>query len=762
MKKRILALALAGTTAFSVFGGVNAFAATASDAYAPYTPVKMKFKSDPNTDGNAAIVVTNGTSIVSSWSGTKTINNAANPAAVSNATDMASKVATFEELYALVNAMAVNYDGTFVGTSAAVENGYIYMYDYKITPNTANALYAAMDAFVTAYVDAANYAENTGFETSVANAKLDTLNKKENDFYLKLNAAYGVASPEVTNIGATTSPARNGAIADFEAVAKASAELDPEDYDSNDWADYNVAAMREFIAKVYGNVGGTVTSQLVYLTNVYNYLFNEEDGRLGASDPSEMQDKYAELMDQLSNRTEDDYTTANYKKFIRALEDAEDLAAEAVTYADWAEAYDALVAAKNVAVKKGDYKTLEKYLESLYTDYTIRGNVYSGKKRDKCVYLKEDYQTAAGHQTTAWDEAFVNDTYYTSYYTAAYDIYKDASKGYSSNVPQSDIDMAYDNLVAAIDALDASNGPSDWAILELETLVDEATSFPETDFYTTRSDYKSFVSAIANAEAVLAKANPGKNEVAAATAALKDAFDDVQGAKRSISSSVRKDLSNTMKDAEAAMKALDNQTGAQYLALQAALKAADDLSATGECLKSDLDGNGKRVAFISDYETATADLEAAIAGYEHPQGWYQNEEGTWFYGVGTENYTGWLELNGRTYFLKDDGSMAANTWVKTDAGYWYYLNASGAMLHDGWAKINDTWYFFKNFGGMAEGWVKDGNTWYYLTPGSGAMVSNGWSLINGKYYYFTESGAMLANTTTPDGYKVDASGAWVK
>ena len=68
MKKRILALALAGTTAFSVFGGLNVFAATASDAYAPYTPVKMEFKSTPNTDGSDAIVVTNGASIVSSWS----------------------------------------------------------------------------------------------------------------------------------------------------------------------------------------------------------------------------------------------------------------------------------------------------------------------------------------------------------------------------------------------------------------------------------------------------------------------------------------------------------------------------------------------------------------------------------------------------------------------------------------------------------------------------------------------------------------------
>ena len=33
MKKRILALALAGTTAFSVFGGLNVFAKTPDEAY---------------------------------------------------------------------------------------------------------------------------------------------------------------------------------------------------------------------------------------------------------------------------------------------------------------------------------------------------------------------------------------------------------------------------------------------------------------------------------------------------------------------------------------------------------------------------------------------------------------------------------------------------------------------------------------------------------------------------------------------------------
>jgi len=36
----------------------------------------------------------------------------------------------------------------------------------------------------------------------------------------------------------------------------------------------------------------------------------------------------------------------------------------------------------------------------------------------------------------------------------------------------------------------------------------------------------------------------------------------------------------------------------------------------------------------------------------------------------------------------------------------------------------------------------------------------GWVKDNGKWYYLASSGKMLRNTYTPDGYYVDASGAW--
>ena len=45
----------------------------------------------------------------------------------------------------------------------------------------------------------------------------------------------------------------------------------------------------------------------------------------------------------------------------------------------------------------------------------------------------------------------------------------------------------------------------------------------------------------------------------------------------------------------------------------------------------------------------------------------------------------------------------------------------------------------------------------------------GWNQIDGLWYYFNtiavnngSLGSLVTNGTTPDGYKVDAAGAWVK
>ena len=62
---------------------------------------------------------------------------------------------------------------------------------------------------------------------------------------------------------------------------------------------------------------------------------------------------------------------------------------------------------------------------------------------------------------------------------------------------------------------------------------------------------------------------------------------------------------------------------------------------------------------------------------------------------------------------------------------------------------------------LAGSWQKDSVGWWY-DNGDGTYQRNGWFQdTDGKYYYFNPAGYMLSNTTTPDGYYVDASGAWV-
>ena len=44
-----------------------------------------------------------------------------------------------------------------------------------------------------------------------------------------------------------------------------------------------------------------------------------------------------------------------------------------------------------------------------------------------------------------------------------------------------------------------------------------------------------------------------------------------------------------------------------------------------------------------------------------------------------------------------------------------------------------------------------------------SLAKNVWKAgANGIWYYLGQDGVMLTNTTTPDGYKVGADGAWIR
>lgn len=72
--------------------------------------------------------------------------------------------------------------------------------------------------------------------------------------------------------------------------------------------------------------------------------------------------------------------------------------------------------------------------------------------------------------------------------------------------------------------------------------------------------------------------------------------------------------------------------------------------------------------------------------------WRQTEEEQWQYiqDDGTKA-TGWLELDGKRYWLDENGNRKSDYWLKTD-GEWYYLDENGVMVTDAWV---DNYYVGK-------------------------------------------------------------------
>ena len=116
----------------------------------------------------------------------------------------------------------------------------------------------------------------------------------------------------------------------------------------------------------------------------------------------------------------------------------------------------------------------------------------------------------------------------------------------------------------------------------------------------------------------------------------------------------------------------------------------------------------------------------------------------------------WEPINGTWYHFDENGYMQTG-WLNS-GGTWYYLNVDGSMAKDTWI---GTYYVDGSGSWVIEGWQNNGYGWWYQSA-NGTYPSNEWKQINGIWYYFDANGYMLADTTTPDGYYVDANGAWVR
>ena len=141
------------------------------------------------------------------------------------------------------------------------------------------------------------------------------------------------------------------------------------------------------------------------------------------------------------------------------------------------------------------------------------------------------------------------------------------------------------------------------------------------------------------------------------------------------------------------------------------------------------------------------------------ESWLKSNQNWYYQKQGQLVQNAWVKDKETWYFMNDKGVMFNQTWLY-QGGNWYAFKSSGAMIASDWLYDQGKWYYLSTSGAMkASTWVYDKGEWYYVSS-SGAMIANDWVKDNGKWYYLASSGKMLRNTYTPDGYYVDASGAW--
>lgn len=90
--------------------------------------------------------------------------------------------------------------------------------------------------------------------------------------------------------------------------------------------------------------------------------------------------------------------------------------------------------------------------------------------------------------------------------------------------------------------------------------------------------------------------------------------------------------------------------------------------------------------------------------------------------------------------------------AKTKTNLWFYDEKGWSADEIGGNSIRETWKELEWQGKL---------NWYYF--GKDGYMLTGWQWINGKCYLLDiKTGMLYVNTTTPDGYKVNANGEWLE
>jgi glucan-binding YG repeat protein len=131
-------------------------------------------------------------------------------------------------------------------------------------------------------------------------------------------------------------------------------------------------------------------------------------------------------------------------------------------------------------------------------------------------------------------------------------------------------------------------------------------------------------------------------------------------------------------------------------------------------------------------------------------GWQQDSNNTYyFYESGQvlgQMKVGWKQDGNDWYYFNTSGHMLKSEWLTYQSNK-YYFDSDGKM-HTGWLELNgDTYYFIQtgdDKGKMKTGWKQSGDDWYYFN--SDGKMQTGWLDYLGDKYYLNDDGTLQYNT----------------